>query len=303
MQFICKLHSLIIYSFSLRTNTVTAVHHALISPMVIYSTDDSFVDDDDVPIAQLPQHAVELQFLCHSFLNSLEKYFGDITNQPRTSGVVVISTEDVLISLRDARLFTLAISKLTRVGQRSMLSRLVGIIHKGLQSYHAFDNGDTSGVIARGLTLFASVADMLSSFDLGQLLSKEVEATTYPMPRLKKQPHHPAIDENNQTPGIFQKEHFQSIFTAWQSPIVPIRNDFARDVFEERNDYKMMASAILTALTFGFETAMNDGCHLLFSSWNAAAKLPSWTSQSWDGPASATVLNTLSVVERIMRLR
>lgn len=274
--------------------------------MVIYhSGDDSFVDDDDVPIAQLPQHAVELQFLCQSFLNSIEKYFGDLSNLPKTSGVVVISTEDVLISLRDARLFTLAISKLTRAGQRFLLARLVGIIHKGLQSYQDFDSGDTSGVIARGLSLFASVADMLSSFDLGPLLSKEVEATTYPMPRLKKQPHHPAIDENNQPPVIFHKEHFQSIFTAWQSPIPPIPNDSARDVFEETSDYEMMASAILTALTFGFETATNDGCHLLFSSWNAAAKLPSWTSQSsWDGPIGpAYATETLSAVERIMRLR
>jgi hypothetical protein len=276
--------------------------------MVIYpSRDDSFVDDDDAPIAQLPQHAVDMQFLCHSFLNSLEKYFGDLSNQPKTLGMIVTTTEDVLISLRDARLFALAVSKLTRVSQRVMLSRLVEIIHKGLQSYQAFENGDT-GVIARGITLCASLADMLSSFDLGPLLSKEVEATSYPMPRLKKQPHHPAIDENNQSPAIFHKEYFQSIFNAWQSPILPIRNDAARDVFKDRNDYKMMASAIITALTFGFESATNDGCHLLFSSWNAAAKLPSWTSLSWgngdnNDSESATVVNTLSAVERIMKLR
>jgi hypothetical protein len=258
--------------------------------MVIYSLWDGSSADDEL-VAPFSRQPVELQFLCHSFLKSLEEHLS------KTSGLTATTTEDGLLSLRDARLFTLAVTKLSRFGQKFMLSRLIGIIHRGLQYFQPFDNAD-SGLIARGISLCTSVADIVVCPDLETFLLNELEATRYPMPRLK-----PQYDDNNETPAIFHKEYFQSIFASWQSPIPPIRIDSSIEVFDDKDDYKMMASTIVLALTVGFQTAKNDGCHLLFSGWNAAAKLSSWTSISWDGPASATVVNTLSAVERIMRLR
>jgi len=56
-------------------------------------------------------------------------------------------------------------------------------------------------------------------------------------------------------------------------------------------------------LEAGFLASPRDGCHLLFSSWNAAAKLSSWTPLGWEGPASASATKELSSVDRILQLR
>mmetsp|Transcript_5230 Transcript_5230/g.11836 ORF Transcript_5230/g.11836 Transcript_5230/m.11836 type:complete len:3618 (-) Transcript_5230:38-10891(-) len=67
--------------------------------------------------------------------------------------------------------------------------------------------------------------------------------------------------------------------------------------------HKKLSSTILWALNVGFTT--NDECHLLFSCWNAAAKVTLWTTlrSSWEGPASISDIEKLSMVNRLVRLR
>jgi len=276
--------------------TVSAAQHALVSQVIVFFS--NVTRQSDVP-------SVAIQLLCNAFLNRLGHFIGGLSNPPKISEFIVTTSDEFLLSLRDARLFALAVSILPEVSQKAIMSRLIGILHKGMQLYHVYNNGET-GFIARAIILCACIVDLVLRPDLAKLLVKEVEASNYSLPRLKVQDQ----SEDDQTRAIFSNESFQSIFAVWQSPLCPntgssfeMLSNPVSQVIENKNDDKAMSAVILMAFTLGFESASNDGCHLLLSAWNAAAKLSSWRSQTWDGPTSATVLKSLSVEERIMKTR
>lgn len=277
-------------------HTVSAAQHALVSQVIVFFS--NVTRQSDVPSAAV-------QNLCSAFLNSLEHFIKGLSNPPKNSELIVTTSDEFLLSLRDARLFALAVSVLPAVRQKAIMSRLIGILHKGMQSYQVYNNGDTR-FIARAIILCACIVDLVLRPDLAKLLVKEVEASNYSIPRLKDQDQ----SEDNQTRAIFSNENFQSIFAAWQSSLRPntgsnyekLSNPVSQ-VIENKNDDKAISAVILMAFTLGFKSALNDGCHLLLSAWNAAAKLSSWRSQTWDGPVSATGLKSVNVEERIMRIR
>lgn len=279
--------------FSHILHSVSAAQHALVSQVIVFFS--NVTRQSDVPSAAV-------QNLCSAFLNSLDHFIEGLSNPPKISEIIVTTSDEFLLSLRDARLFALAVSILPAVRQKAIMSRFIGILHKGMQSYQVYNNGDT-GFIARAIILCACIVDLVLRPDLAKLLVKEVEASNYSIPRLKDQDQ----SEDDQTRAIFSTENFQSIFAAWQSSLRPNTGSIyfspVSQVIENKNDDKAISAVILMAFTLGFESALNDGCHLLLSAWNAAAKLSSWRSQTWDGPVSATGLKSLNVEERIMMIR
>ena len=251
-------------------------------------------------------------FLCNSFLNSIEELVRDLSLLP-TAGTFFIAKDDgekeaplvvsdyVLLSLRDARLFTLAVGKLQRDYQRSMVTRLIDILHMGLHTANVKSRAlemislrvDASRFIARAITLCASLVDIVAAPDLLPSLSLEVGSTFYNIPRMKQKP----------TPSCFRKEVcFQGLFADWQSPSVPASDISSTEILHE-SDFKKLQEVLQSALGVGFKASSQDGCHLLFSSWNAAAKLSSWTSLSFEGPATASTIKQCSFVQRMIRLR
>jgi hypothetical protein len=179
-------------------HTVSAAQHALVSQVIVFFS--NVTRQSDVPSAAI-------QILCDAFLNSLEHFIGGLSNSPKISEFIVTTSDEFLLSLRDARLFALAVTILPAVRQKAIMSRLIGILHKGMQSYHVYNNGET-GFIARAIILCACIVDLVLRPDLAKLLVKEVEASNYSMPRLKEQDQ----SEDDQTRAIFSHESFQSIF-------------------------------------------------------------------------------------------
>lgn len=62
-------------------------------------------------------------------------------------------------------------------------------------------------------------------------------------------------------------------------------------------------SLVKSALELGFEVSSLDGGYLLFQSWNASAKVCSWSSSCWNGPSTAVTIKKQEVVERLIGLR
>ncbi|KAL7543894.1 hypothetical protein ACHAXR_013387, partial [Thalassiosira sp. AJA248-18] len=329
-----------------------AMQHALIASMVLSSPspfhDDTMMEDIDDDASP-----VELLFLCNSFLNSMEDHVSHLSSSqlPKstrsTAGMATSSagipdgtsslltvTDNALLSLRDARLFAVAMSKLQRSDQKNMLERFINISYNGLASHQdattstpsleamvattpesrtGSGSSDASHFFARAITLCSALVDIASSPDLCTLLNTALESTGYSIQRLK--PRSPSTTTttttgpttNNQD-SIFTKEIYQGLFTDWQSPSVPAANITSTEmILHENTTYKKLESLLHCAITVGFTVAKYDGCHLLFSSWNAAAKLPSWTpTSSWDlqgGPAAASVVKKLDCTDRLLRLR
>lgn len=269
--------------------SLPAIQSALIASMILNSQQGG----------QIP----ELHLLTDSFLNSLEEYINNLSTVHETlnlhSRPTLTNSDNVLLSLRDARLFALALTKLPQDNQRSMLSRLMNILHK-VNSANKI-SGYASTFVARTLTVCSSLVDAVACPDLQKLLAKEVEKTNYCIPHLEPQSE----------PTIFSKEMYQSLFANWSSPSVPAANISTTSIIlengagENRDQlFKLMTSTIFSALNMGVSTCTSDdGCQLLFSAWNAAGKLPSWTASSWQGPAKAQEVKNLTEMERLIRLR
>jgi len=254
--------------------------------------------------------------LCSSVLNSIENIFHDFSLLPRLDlmttaldsstkqGFVQLSDHFVL-SLRDARLFTLALGKLPKDEQTKLLERMIGILHNGLLAANVTSRGldaigsnvEASGFISRVVTLCASVMDLISSPGLFGMIADEVDATYYGLPRIKRKEM-----ANDERCLVSKQGNFQSLFADWKSPALPVSEVLFSDVLPEPK-LKMLEEVIHEALTVGFKVSSQDGCHLLFTSWNVAGKFSSWTSLNWEGPASASTIKQSSPVERILKLR
>lgn len=273
-----------------------AVQCSSITPMIITSsrpTDNGSFD------RQLEQ-VIDMQYLCTSFLNSFEAMVEDSSQLQKEPSGMILLDDNILLSLRDARRFSLAMSRLPQVSQLSILSRLVGIVHKGFHT-GTFDveNNEMSHLFARGITLCIGAVDVASSPALASLLAEEMNASLcFSVPRFVRNQHHSAAAESNQIDTVqFSKDIYQSIFSNWQSPAVPANTE-GTSILDD-NSAELLKSTIVQALALGFETSITDGCHLLFSSWNAASRL----HISWEGSAASTVVKSSCASGRILRLR
>ena len=280
-----------------------AVQYSLVSAMILFSSKPAGDYSTEFDDSQL-QQTIDLHFLCTSFLNSFEAMINGPFQLQRASPGMIKIEGNVPVSLRDARLFSFAASKLPKVIQTQILERFVGILHKRLRTVTGLvENEDMCHVIARGISLCMSLIDLMSNPNLVSLLAWEMEASLcLGLPGfVPSQRHFTTIDGTQVDSILLNKDFFQSIFPDWQSP-APTSDTACTSVLDN-NVTEHLVSAISLALTAGFETSVVDGCHLLFSSWNAANKIYSWRPMSWNGPAPATVLKSMSAVERILRLR
>ena len=265
-----------------------AEQHALIANMIISS----------------PPPRSEIHFLCSSFFKSLGEYVDNLSKVSEISPDETVTISDnALLSLRDARLFALGLTQLTQDTQKSMLSQLISVMNKivGLEGDSKISGSSLSHFAARVLTLCASVVDVVACPDLKTLLTAEVEKTNYCIPHLKSLKELP--ESNQPTTLIFRKEAYQSLFANWPDPSVPSATISTTRMILQSSAKSSFESTIIGAIALGISTCISDGCHLLFSAWNAAAKLPSWTSSSWQGPGKVSALKKMSAVERMVRLR
>lgn len=277
-----------------------AIQHALTASMLLSSNKSA--DEDSMDVMDDNASSPEIIYICASFLNSLENTFaGNNLSQLSTGDASIAIHDDIPLSLRDARLFVAAVMKLQKAEQKTMLSRFIDILHRGLaiSDKKSLKTTDESHLLARGITLCSSLVDVMSTPDLVSLLWTELESTNYSIPRLKLCPSRFG-SESDQIP--YNKRLFQSLFADWQSPSTPYSSGTTA-ILHEEDEYKKLESIFRSSMALGFQQSSLDGCHLLFSSWNVSAKSIAWTSTMWNGPSPASELKNLSSVDRILRLR
>ena len=283
-----------------------AAQHALVASLVLScdirsSEEDEMADNYD----ENSSSQADLMFLCESFLNSLEAHTAQVSQPSSTdsasTSILLSRTDTALISLRDARLFAVAITKLNRDGQKDMLARCIGILHSFVSS---FESSRDSSVFARAITLCCTLVDLISSPDLKSSLFAALESSGYKIPCLIEITPPLSATSLNQN-SVWSKDIFQNLLADWQSPSIPYSTSTisSTEMILQEDNYKQVESLLTSALELGVQVSKLDGCHLLFSSWNAMGKLPAWTAKSWPGPCNATLVKKSSEVNRLIRLR
>jgi hypothetical protein len=95
---------------------------------------------------------------------------------------------------------------------------------------------------------------------------------------------------------------FMGLFDDINSPSVPANGVTLAEMLSDAT-FEKMNELVKLSLEIGFEVSPLDGGHLLFSAWNAAGKLCSWTSVCWEGPSTAATAKKQDVLERLICLR
>jgi hypothetical protein len=251
-------------------------------------------------------------FLCNAFLNSVEAFMNDLSCLPpigsrhallldyqSTSPMVV--NDNVIMSLQNARLFALAVGRVSQGHQKTIRSRLIDSLQTGFANANAQEplNVNASRFLSRMLSVASFIVDIVSIPALLPPLSREVGSEHYCLPRVVRKQS--ADGERSEST---QDVCFMGLFGDCHSPSVPASDISVTDykVLPD-GDFNKMLTAIKCGLTLGFTMANKDGGHLLFSSWNAAAKLTSWTSITWEGPETATIVKEKASIDRLIGLR
>ncbi len=279
-----------------------AVQHALVSSTMSCDSNSAQRNTDDQ--ADL--------FLCNAFLNSVEAFMNDLSCLPpigsrhallldyqSTSPMVV--NDNVIMSLQNARLFALAVGRVSQGHQKTIRSRLIDSLQTGFANANAQEplNVNASRFLSRMLSVASFIVDIVSIPALLPPLSREVGSEHYCLPRVVRKQS--ADGERSEST---QDVCFMGLFGDCHSPSVPASDISVTDykVLPD-GDFNKMLTAIKCGLTLGFTMANKDGGHLLFSSWNAAAKLTSWTSITWEGPETATIVKEKASIDRLIGLR
>ncbi len=287
---------------------MSSTHHALVTGNLTCD-----------PLPRTAKEASPERFICEGFIESIIHNLGDpesvILNTEKGDSEIKIQVSDevVPLSLRDARLFAVAMCRTPKKERMNLLSKFVNGLHSALVGIQSDENlrlllGTNrafSSFIARVLTVCSNMVDMISS---GTILLESL--CVYIGPLRYHLPSFIEIDDKvdgaQQDCGSdwYKREScFMGLWPDWEMSSLPACHV---DTFVEplsKDDLNKFSSILKTALDLGFETARADMCHLAFAAWNALAKLEGIEYNNWIGMTTADEMASLSNASKLIALR
>ena len=289
---------------------LSPLHHAIVTGNL---TSD--------PLPRAVKDASPEKFICEGFIESILDAFSD----PETNIVkkykvernrkIQISDEEVPLSIRDARLFAVALSRTPKKERRVLVSKLVNMLHDSLESLSSdevlkavlMSSPLYTSFVARILTICSTMIDMVSSGKLlVEHLCEYIGQLHYHLPSFIE------TDENIDTPtqecvnDWYSREScFMGLWPDWESAALPHMELPPRNDFEplSSDDIIMYRALLANAMELGFQSAKNDKCHLVFASWNASAKVCGVDSEGWTGPTSFDTMVDLGNAMKLNHIR
>jgi hypothetical protein len=269
------------------------------------------------PLPRSVKDASPEKFICEGFIESILDAFSDpemnIVKKYKVekNKKIQISDEEVPLSIRDARLFAVALARTPKKERRILVAKLVNMLHDCLESLRTdvalkevlVSSPVYSGFVARVLTVCSTMIDMVSSGKLlVEHLCEYIGQLHYHLPSFIE------TDETIDTPtqecvnDWYSREScFMGLWPDWESAALPHmelppRNDFEPLSGDDIIKYRKL---LANAMELGFQSAKNDKCQLVFGSWNASAKVCGIDNEVWIGP---TNFDTMARLDNAMKL-
>ena len=271
------------------------------------------------PLPRTVKEASPERFICEGFIQSISEALKEpeefilnaynVAKNPR----ILVSDEEVPLSLRDARLFAVALSRTPRKEQLVLTVKLVDALHQGIAMIE--ENEDLrlllmreqsySGFVARTLTVCSTIIDMVSS---GKLLLESlcdyIGPLHYHLPSFIEVEDQCDTSRQDCISDWYKRDScFMSLWPDWEMaslPPVEVHTKIDPLPGDGIENYKRILD---TALELGFQTAPNDMCHLAFSSWNASAKLCGVDNEVWAGPSTSNEMAIRSNPSKLTNIR
>ena len=271
------------------------------------------------PLPRTVKDASPEKFVCEGFIESILDAFSDPENhilkkyKIDENRKVQISDEEVPLSIRDARLFAVALSRTPRKEQLVLLAKLVNMLHDALEALNADEALKSvlissplyAGFIARVLTVCSSMIDMVSS---GKLLVEHlcdyIGSLHYHLPSFIETDESSVPSKQECVNDWYSREScFMGLWPDWESASLPHMEVNTRIDPLSSDDIVKYRALMANAMELGFLSAKNDKCHLLFASWNASAKVCGIDSEAWTGPTNSDVMAELGNAVKLNHIR
>ena len=238
------------------------------------------------PLPKTSKDATPERWICDSFVAALSKAMQDLDIVAKHAW-----RKSVPLSLRDARLFVLALLRMPKKDQTKVLSRFV-------DSFHAAVGGDllnrtgtaqkskeraaSSEFLARIVTLVVAAVDSVrAGRHLLDTLSSQTGSDHYLLPSLQ------CATLDDEDDWYRREKSFMGLFSDWEAPGVPVPNVIDGTEPLTKAATAKLITTFLTLFAAAFRSAKDDRCHLLFSTWNALADCSAWDSKALVGSSGS----------------
>ncbi len=271
------------------------------------------------PLPRTVKEASPERFICEGFIQSIstaleepETYIlgaYNVVKNPR----ILISDEEVPLSLRDARLFAVALTRTPKKEQLVLAVKLVDALKNGVCNIVEDENLKStliheqaySGFVARTLTVCSTIIDMVSSGKvLLESLCDYIGPLHYHLPSFIEVEDQCDASRQDCISDWYKRDScFMSLWPDWEMaslPPVEVHSKIDPLPGDSIETYKQLLD---TALDLGLQTAPRDKCHLAFASWNASAKLNGIDNEVWTGPLTSEAMATRSNPSKLMNIR
>jgi hypothetical protein len=228
------------------------------------------------------------------------------TAKKRVPGQLFLD-DGIPLSLRDARLFLLAVSRLPGEERQLCLDRLVTTTLASLQAVSKNDtkyqnllqDPEASAFLARVMITCTCVVQMVAvGTTLREHLFNQVGPTQISVPSFY-----------TSSEWYRSERCFMGLFSDWESPSLPdsVWSPVSLMYIKDKT-LKDLKSLLELGFSVGMETARQDQCHVIFASWNGLGTLHSMgrpvstsTTRTDSFPSLETSADDLS--QRILQLR
>jgi len=221
-------------------------------------------------------------FLCESITNSVEKVFEEMKKSDLSQ-----SHDMLLLLRRDAGILIQSMGRLSLALQLKLLSRLIRVINFGVTQICIDDevklkfriHRRSTTFLARLITVTATLIDIVSVGD--NVCTHLVGSSHYPLPpRIEAFDASDEFDPHPWGISYCEDETLDDLFD-----LSPYLSRYKIDVLPE-SERSMHRHTLEMLIELGLEAARYDGCHLVFSVWNACARSDVWYTQRWTGVSS-----------------
>jgi hypothetical protein len=292
--------------------SLPATQHALISSNLVNEPIPNEAD------------ATPERFIAHAFMSSITAALEDpsrLTNvewyKPTfefKDSQGLVSDDDVPLSLRDARLFVLAVCRLPTKEQTEFLNTFVSAVSSAIDDLMSSaansalieEDADVSGFVARVVTVCATLVNVVTvGPQLRDALVAQVVPVTYSMPNFVTSQE---LSPKRRLEGgdwYRSETSFVGLFSDWESPLVPgVTGAVPPGRLVSGDTISNLRSLHASAIKLGFRSAKHDRCHLLFSAWNASGRNASWeSSPEFVSRTETSAVDEDNATQRLLDLR
>lgn len=265
-----------------------------VSPIQRVLLSASLTSEPIVPSSEIVGREADI-CIVDGFITELELALEDLS--PTETHGKITGAEDTAVSWHDARIFLAAFARLTSEEQASSFESLLLPIDRCFSRLLADDAGDSvagdreiASFLARLVTLCVNTYVMML---LGSDARDELHRVVG-----KYEPDLPYLLPSDQ--WYYADKAFIGVFDDWQDSELPAVQ-IPSNIGNQNGGEATLQRVLESALSFGFVTAKNDRCHLLYAAWNALGKGDLWNAIPSKVQQMTTLPKNLSMI--LLQLR